>query len=138
MPPDPRVHAGVAAWVMNDKAEILVTKRGDKGYGADGAGTYSIPGGWIDFGETPFETAEREVLEETGVVVRAVNQDCWTYFTSDNGEFEVVNLVIHCEYMSGTPTNVEYDKCDWVGWMSLSELYKQPLFRPLAQYLGVA
>jgi ADP-ribose pyrophosphatase YjhB (NUDIX family) len=35
-------------------------------------GFWSLPGGWADIGESPSEVAEREVLEETGYVVRAV------------------------------------------------------------------
>ena len=34
-------------------------------------GLWSLPGGWADIGESPSEVAEREVLEETGYVVRA-------------------------------------------------------------------
>lgn len=32
---------------------------------------WSLPGGWADIGESPRQVAEREVLEETGYVVRA-------------------------------------------------------------------
>jgi ADP-ribose pyrophosphatase YjhB (NUDIX family) len=34
-------------------------------------GLWSLPGGWADLGESPREVAEREVLEETGYVVKA-------------------------------------------------------------------
>jgi ADP-ribose pyrophosphatase YjhB (NUDIX family) len=34
-------------------------------------GLWSLPGGWADLGESPSEVAEREVLEETGYVVKA-------------------------------------------------------------------
>ena len=33
-------------------------------------GRWSLPGGWADVGDTPGEAAAREVLEETGYVVR--------------------------------------------------------------------
>ncbi|WP_337042699.1 NUDIX hydrolase [Emticicia sp. 17c] len=33
---------------------------------------WTVPGGWADVGYTPFEVAEKEVMEETGLLVRAV------------------------------------------------------------------
>lgn len=52
---------GVDVAVTNDKHEILVLKRPD--------GTWGMPAGWADVDESPFQTAEREALEETGLAV---------------------------------------------------------------------
>ena len=38
---------------------------------ADG-GRWTMPGGWADVGYTPFEVAEKETAEETGLTVRAL------------------------------------------------------------------
>ena len=35
-------------------------------------GEWSLPGGWVDVGESPAEAATREVLEESGYATRAV------------------------------------------------------------------
>jgi len=35
-------------------------------------GLWSVPGGWADVGLTPFEVAEKEVWEETGLTVKAL------------------------------------------------------------------
>jgi 8-oxo-dGTP diphosphatase len=57
-------HITVGALVVNDKNEILLTKRaphllrGNK---------YAIPGGFLDRDETTAEAAVRELLEETGI-----------------------------------------------------------------------
>ena len=60
---DPKV--GVGALVMqNDK--ILLVKRSME----PERGKWSIPAGFLDQGEDPRLTAEREVLEETGLQVR--------------------------------------------------------------------
>jgi len=54
---------GVGAVVINDKNEILVIKEKVSNLG------YKLPGGHIDNGEMISSALEREVLEETGVIV---------------------------------------------------------------------
>jgi hypothetical protein len=56
---------GVDAAVVNDKGEILVLQREDNG-------AWGVPGGWADVDESPFQTAKRETLEETGLAIEPV------------------------------------------------------------------
>ncbi len=53
------------AIVFRDDGAVLLVKRGR----APSAGTWSLPGGRIEQGETPEAAAVREVREETGLVV---------------------------------------------------------------------
>jgi 8-oxo-dGTP pyrophosphatase MutT (NUDIX family) len=53
---------GVDAAVKNNKGEILVLQREDNG-------AWCVPGGWADVDESPFQTAKRETLEETGLSI---------------------------------------------------------------------
>lgn len=86
--------------VIRDDKVLLVKHT----YGA-AKGKYLIPGGFSEDGELPQKTAEREVLEETGVSVKAhellavrfTEQEVWCIFraeymegepVSDNGENE--------------------------------------------------
>ncbi len=62
-PDRPWVGVGVVVWRGD---EILLVRRGRP----PRQGEWSIPGGAQALGETVFETAAREVLEETGVTVR--------------------------------------------------------------------
>ena len=57
---------GVGAIIIEDR-RVLLIKRGK----APLLGEWSIPGGMLELGETLREGAEREALEETGLVVRA-------------------------------------------------------------------
>jgi ADP-ribose pyrophosphatase YjhB (NUDIX family) len=57
---------GVGAVVI-DNGAVLLIKRGK----APLLGEWSIPGGLLELGETTRQGAEREALEETGLVVRA-------------------------------------------------------------------
>jgi ADP-ribose pyrophosphatase YjhB (NUDIX family) len=49
--------------VFKDDKILLVKERSD--------GRWSLPGGWADVGESPSESVEREVLEESGFHVKA-------------------------------------------------------------------
>lgn len=55
--------ASVVLWKGDD---ILVMKRGLDGFGGGG---WFIPGGHVEQGERPDESAAREVFEETGIVI---------------------------------------------------------------------
>ncbi len=57
---------GVGAIVV-DNGRVALIKRGN----APLLGEWSIPGGMLELGETLRQGAEREALEETGLVVRA-------------------------------------------------------------------
>ena len=56
----------VVALLFDDRRDkILLTRRTDNG-------KWCLPGGAIDAGETVSEACEREMLEETGLVVRVI------------------------------------------------------------------
>jgi ADP-ribose pyrophosphatase YjhB (NUDIX family) len=57
----------VGAVVHDDAGRLLLIRRGHE----PGRGLWSLPGGRVEPGETVAEAVEREVLEETGLVVRA-------------------------------------------------------------------
>lgn len=52
--------------LANDKGEILLQKR------SDFVGTWSLPGGCWELGESSVDALKREFLEETGLVVEPV------------------------------------------------------------------
>jgi 8-oxo-dGTP diphosphatase len=57
----------VGAVVLDNAGRLLLIRRGH----APGAGLWSVPGGRVEPGESAAEAVEREVLEETGLRVRA-------------------------------------------------------------------
>ena len=139
MPPDPKVHVGVAAIVLNpvDPDQVLMIRRvGNTGYAADGHDTWSVPGGWLEHGESLAEAVEREVAEETGVRVRAVGQVGYVLCPSQARDVSIATLFIKCEFVMGEPTCTEPDKCADVGWMLWSTVQDgRPLFHPLGDWL---
>lgn len=57
---------GISAVVIRD-GKVLLIRRGV----APGRGLWAVPGGSLELGETLQQGAEREILEETGITIRA-------------------------------------------------------------------
>ncbi len=57
---------GVATIVWGSSTQFLIGKR----LGSHGFGTWSVPGGHLEFGESIEECAIREVFEETGINIK--------------------------------------------------------------------
>ncbi|KAK3067338.1 hypothetical protein LTS18_001172, partial [Coniosporium uncinatum] len=75
---DPRV--GVGVFVLRGN-KFIVGKR----LGSHGEGTYALPGGHLEYGESFEECAAREVLEETGLDVSELR-----FLTATNSVFDDV------------------------------------------------
>lgn len=57
--------ASTAAFILNDKGELLVARRGKE----PAKGTLDLPGGFVDNDENAEQGMVREILEETGLSV---------------------------------------------------------------------
>ena len=57
---------GIGAIVFDDAGRVLLVKRGTEPM----MGRWSLPGGLLELGETLIEGVQREVAEETGLIVR--------------------------------------------------------------------
>ena len=125
-----RPQVGVACLVIRDGRVLLVRhKRGSE------PGSWSPPGGHLDFGETPEACAARETLEETGVRVDRV-----TFFGITNDLFDeagrhYVTLWHRAEAVEGEPRVSDPAEISDVGWFELS-LLPTPLFRSFVNLLA--
>jgi 8-oxo-dGTP diphosphatase len=120
---------GTGALVVHNGSLLMVLRDS-----SHGAGTWSVPGGWVEKNEHPFRGAEREVLEETGVEVKAVCEFGWTSAIHPDEDIHAVTLWVICQYVSGVPTVVEPEKCPVVAWVRLGGVDCRPLFTPLEQW----
>lgn len=135
-----RVHPGVGTGCIVQRhlnsrpglteAHLLMVRRA----GAHGAGTWSVPGGWIEKWGDPLREAEREVMEEVGVEVEAIDQAGWTDAQHPADDIHAVTLWVVCRWVSGEPVVAEPDKCPEVGWIPSSQVGNRPLFTPFDKW----
>jgi len=94
---------GVGGICLRD-GEILVVKNT---YGVS-KGKWTLPGGYVELGETLSNSIEREVFEETGIETRAVNILALRHMVNekkDRGLISDLYVVFNLEYISGNPTS---------------------------------
>lgn len=112
-PGSPRV--GVGALVIH-KEKVLLVKRG----APPNEGLWAVPGGSLELGERLEECAERETLEETGVVVRAGKPiyvfDMIERDAEGRIRFHFVIVDVRATYVDGTPRGCDDAlEAKWVG-----------------------
>jgi 8-oxo-dGTP diphosphatase len=128
-----QVRVGVAA-VVSRGGRTLVLRRA----GAHGAGTWGLPGGHQEFGESPEQTAVREVAEETGLTVAAAARMGFTDDPMPEIGRHYVTLLIACTLLGGEARIMEPDKATELAWLTDDELRERSaeLFAPLRRFLG--
>jgi 8-oxo-dGTP diphosphatase len=137
---EPRVCVAV---VVERDGRVLLLRRGP---GRTWPGTWSLPGGRLEWGETLADCCARELREETGLEVEGV--DGTDGFTFDgitevigdisDGSAHLVGLVYWAVGTVGEPENREPDKHDAMGWFPWSKLVAgepTPLMPGVVQYV---
>jgi 8-oxo-dGTP diphosphatase len=113
------------AIILTKADKVLLMKR----KGPHGTGTWSTPGGHLDFGETPEDCAAREAKEEVGVDVVDIR-----FRSVTNDLFEASGRHYITIWMEGKAvgdpfiaSEREVEEIGWFPWDALP----QPLFLPL-------
>jgi 8-oxo-dGTP diphosphatase len=124
---NPKVGVGV---FVERNGKILVGKR----KGSHGAGTWALPGGHLEPGES-FETCcKREVLEETGLIINNIRPVVFTNDVFHHEGLHYITLFFKGEYESGEAVVAEPQHCEEWRWVSLDQI-PQPIFLPLTNAL---
>ena len=121
------VRIGVGIFIFKDGKFIMGRRRN-----SHGDGSWSIPGGHIEFGETFEETASREALEETGLKITNVR---FGAVTNDHFEEEgkhYITVWMLSDWESGEEHITEPDKFVDLQWYDFEHL-PNPLFFPWQQ-----
>lgn len=119
------VLAIVEAAVYHDGRYLMIVR----GYDEEVApGALAFPGGKVDFAEIQdiLElTAERELLEETGVqIIDSQYVESHAFSTSDGTP--ILSIVYISRYASGTPTISDPGEVADIRWMSAAEITSDP------------
>lgn len=124
----PRI--GVGVFVFRYGCFLMGQRRG-----AHGEGTWSVPGGHQEFGETLEAAAEREVAEETGLRICNVRFGAVTndIFGSEGRHYVTIWMLSDC--FAGEPEVREPDKYHRQGWYTFETL-PGPLFLPWTQLMA--
>lgn len=132
-PSHPRV--GVAAVVLRDN-QVLLVQRGRE----PGKGSWGLPGGMLELGETLAEGARREVLEECGVEIEvgplvAVFEPMQR---DEDGRLRFHYVVVDylARFLAGEPR--ADDDADDARWVDLDALGGLPMRKETREVIGKA
>lgn len=126
---------GIGAVVIKND-QVLLIRRGKP----PRPGSLSLPGGAQRIGETVFEGALREVMEETGVEAEVLGLiDVVDSMTKDDAgrlQFHYTLVDVVCRWIAGEPT-AGGDAADAL-WMPLSDVPELPLWSETRRIIEMA
>jgi 8-oxo-dGTP diphosphatase len=130
-----KVGVGVGVMLFKDN-KVLLGKRNTDPFKADselkGEGSWTMPGGKLEFGESFEEAAMRETKEETGMTLNKVEVICINNDKIKDAHFITIGLFSND--FSGDPKVMEPDEITEWRWFALNEL-PSPVFFPSEKIL---
>jgi len=125
------IQLGVGAIVFKNDAVLLVKRKNPPHQHQ-----WAIPGGKVHYGESLKDAVEREILEETGIVIHA-QEPIYTFEVIDtnkanNTPFHYVVIDFDAQYISGTPrANDDAEQASWVSRKEYASLNVNNITRKL-------
>lgn len=120
-----RPQVGIGVIVMRDGKVLMHLRKG-----SHGGGTWSFPGGHLEYGETPEQCALREVAEECGVIIANLRRGPYTNDVHESEDKHYITLFILADWAGGETQVLEPNKCErweWCDWNAMPE----PIFLPI-------
>ncbi len=128
----PRVRVAVVLVDEQDRILLVRHRKGEQTY-------WLLPGGGLDYGESLFECARRELAEETGLTIEADRMIYVSEAIAPDGARHILNL-----YVMGRVTGGEIgpppagDVIDEIAWLPIAELPGLTLYPAIAEHLLVS
>jgi 8-oxo-dGTP diphosphatase len=128
--PKPRRVRVSAYALLQDHGRILLCRLSEEVSGW--SGYWTLPGGGLEFGESPEEALVREVREETGLEIEASSVAAVDSIVvqGEDEEVQAVRLVYHAAIIGGDlrhEVGESTDRCEWHGLDAASDLPLVPL-----------
>jgi len=124
----PRI--GVAAIITRSNKVLLIRRKGPHG-----AGTWSTPGGHLEFAEDPQQCAIRETLEEVGLQLSRVDFLGITNDIFSGSGKHYITIWMKAARFSGEPTIAAASEVADIAWFEWDAL-PSPLFLPLENLIN--
>jgi len=128
---------GVGVLILKGN-KILLGKRHEDPEKADsllhGEGSWTLPGGKLDFGEKLKDCAYREVLEENGIKIAKDKLEIFSISDDIVEDAHFVSIGFICKEFEGVPKVLEPDEITEWKWFPLDNL-PTPMFFPSKRML---
>ena len=121
---------GVGVLIRSNERYLLM-----KRHNSHGEGTWSPPGGHLEFGETLEQCAIRETREETSLLIEdvvfiGISND---FFIAEDKHY--ITIWLEAKKIKGDAIINSPDELTEIGWFKLNEL-PAPLFLPLEKFIN--
>jgi 8-oxo-dGTP diphosphatase len=134
----PKVGVGFGVMVLNNRKQILLGHRHVDPEKASslmhGEGSWTMPGGKFEFGESFEEGALRETKEETGLDLKKENLKIISLANDIVHDAHFVTIGFLCTDFDGVAKVMEPDEITEWRWFDLDSL-PQPLFIPSGEVI---
>lgn len=127
-----KVGAGFGVMMVRNGTVLLGQRHSDPAKADSalhGEGTWTMPGGKLEFGESFEDGGAREVAEETGIVINSRDLTVMSLSNDAVHDAHFVTIGLLCEKFSGEPKVMEPNEITEWRWFALDAL-PTPLFFP--------
>lgn len=134
--PNKKVGIGFGVMLLKNNKVLLGKRHEDPEKASselNGAGTWTMPGGKLEFGETFEQGAIRETIEETGLKINNPKVICLNNDIIETAHF--VTIGIFSNEFEGEPKVMEPDEITQWQWFDLNNL-PVPLYFPSKKILN--